>query len=145
LSKCSEGNKLLHVEENGQMSMCGKLIRARSSQCKQAILICAFTMGLALFCQSTAAQSTRRDVAGIVTDQHREPLRGAVVQIDDEETKVVFSYITGRGGQFSFRRLNGADDYHIWATRKGHRSKATHLSPFDNHQSKAVTLIVKFQ
>jgi len=100
---------------------------------------------VALLSPSLPAQSATRDITGIVIDQHGEPLRRAVVQIDDEETKVVFSYITDRGGKFTFKRVNGSDDYRIWATRKGHRSKATHLSPFDNHQSRAITLIVRFQ
>jgi len=120
-------------------------ISPNSSKWKQAVLIGACSFFVALLNSSLQAQSATRDITGIVTDQNGEPLRRAVVQIDDEETKVVFSYITDRGGKFTFKRVNGSDDYRIWATRKGHRSKATHLSPFDNHQSRAITLIVRFQ
>ena len=125
--------------------MTGSLFSPKSSKLNQAVLICTCTFSMALLSPSLPAQSATRDITGIVIDQHGEPLRRAVVQIDDEETKVVFSYITDRGGIFTFKRLNGSDDYRIWATRKGHRSKATHLSPFDNHQSRAITLIVRFQ
>ena len=126
-------------------SMSASPISPNSSKWKQALLIGACSFFVALLNSSLQAQSATRDITGIVTDQHGEPLRRAVVQIDDEETKVVFSYITDRGGKFTFKRVNGSDDYRIWATRKGHRSKATHLSPFDNHQSRAITLIVRFQ
>ena len=126
-------------------SMSASPISPNSSKWKQAVLIGACSFFVALLNSSLQAQSATRDITGIVTDQNGEPLRRAVVQIDDEETKVVFSYITDRGGKFTFKRVNGSDDYRIWATRKGHRSKATHLSPFDNHQSRAITLIVRFQ
>ena len=126
-------------------SMSASPISPNSSKWKQALLIGACSFVVALLNSSLQAQSATRDITGIVTDQNGEPLRRAVVQIDDEETKVVFSYITDRGGKFTFKRVNGSDDYRIWATRKGHRSKATHLSPFDNHQSRAITLIVRFQ
>ena len=128
-----------------EISMTASPISPNSSKWKQAVLIGACSFFVALLNSSLQAQSATRDITGIVTDQHGEPLRRAVVQIDDEETKVVFSYITDRGGKFTFKRVNGSDDYRIWATRKGHRSKATHLSPFDNHQSRAITLIVRFQ
>lgn len=127
------------------ISMIGSLISPKSSKWNPSVLICTCTFIVALVSSSLPAQSATRDVTGNVTDQHGEPLRRAVVQIDDEETKVVFSYITDRGGKFTFKRLSGSDDYHIWATRKGHRSKTTHLSPFDNYQSKAITLIVRFE
>ena len=126
-------------------SMSASPISPNSSKWKQALLIGACSFFVALLNSSLQAQSATRDITGIVTDQNGEPLRRAVVQIDDEETKVVFSYITDRGGKFTFKRVNGSDDYRIWATRKGHRSKAIHLSPFDSHQSKAITLIVRFQ
>ncbi len=127
------------------ISMTRYLISRKSSKWKHFVIACAVTCLVAVFSPSMPAQEAPRDVTGIVTDQHREPLRRAVVMIDDEETKVVFSYITDLGGKFAFKRLNGSDDYRIWATRKGHRSKATHLSPFDNRQSRPLTLVVRFQ
>ena len=59
------------------------------------------------------AQHENRSLSGIVTDKQSEPLRGAVVQAHNLETHTVVSFITGRNGQYSFRRLDGDCDYKI--------------------------------
>jgi hypothetical protein len=127
------------------ISMTRALVPLTLLRWNQAIFICTLTAIVIWLSQSMPAQTASRVVFGIVTDQHREPLRGAIVQIDDQENKVVFSYVTDLSGGFMFRRLNSSDDYRIWATRKSHRSKVVHLSPFDKHQSRPLNLIVRFQ
>jgi hypothetical protein len=87
------------------ISRIGSLVSAKSSRWKQIVSILTFTTVVTVLNPSVPAQSVSRVVSGVVTDQHREPLRGAVVLIDDQVTKVVCSSVTDRAGKFMFRRL----------------------------------------
>jgi ABC-type molybdate transport system substrate-binding protein len=78
-------------------------------------------------------------------DKHHEPLKGAVVQVHNEATDAVTSFVTDRSGGYSFKRLEGNTDYRVWATYKGQRSKAKFLSQFDRHTSKPVNLVITLQ
>jgi hypothetical protein len=97
------------------------------------------------FPQEGFAQYPSRSLKGIVTDQHRVPLKGAVVQVRNEETDGVVSYITGLDGRYSFKRLEGDTDYRIRATDHGHRSKARNLSLFDSNKAKTINLVISLQ
>ena len=101
-----------------------------------AIAACLFS-GLA-----SSAQHMVRDLSGMVTDGHHEPLRGAVVQVHCEATGTVVSYITTRSGQYSFKRLEGDLDYTVWATWNGKRSSVKKLSLFDTSTDKVIDLEV---
>jgi hypothetical protein len=89
------------------------------------------------------AQMTTRDLTGIVTDAHHEPLKGAVVQVQNGVTSTVVSYITGVDGHYSFKRLDGETDYRFWATYRGQQSKVEKLSHFDSDKPKVANLIVQ--
>ena len=91
------------------------------------------------------AQRPLRNVNGIVTDQHRVPLKGAVVQVRNVETNGVMSYITGVDGRYSFKRLDGDSDYRIWAKVHGRQSKAKNLSLFDPSKAKTINFTISFQ
>jgi hypothetical protein len=95
--------------------------------------------------QTGFAQYPLRSLQGIVTDQHRVPLKGAVVQVRNEETSGVVSYITGVDGRYSFKRLEGDTDYRVRATDHGHRSKGRNLSIFDSNKVKTINLVISFQ
>ena len=88
-------------------------------------------------------QPTLRNLTGTVQDRHHEPLNGAVVEIENENTKGVISYITNRSGRYSFKRIQGEVDYRIWFTYRGRRSKVRELSQFDDHQNATINLTVK--
>ena len=83
-----------------------------------------------------------RDVSGTVTDHQHEPLRGAIVQVHDDDTLATVSYITGKDGHYSFQRLSGDANYHVWATFREHESAKHSISPFDTSKTKVIDLVV---
>ena len=89
------------------------------------------------------AQPEPRTLTGTVTDRHREPLAGAVVQVHDENTGTVISYITSRSGRYTFQRLSGDDNYTVFATYRGVRSKTRFLSKFDSNPQRYIRLVIK--
>ena len=90
-----------------------------------------------------SAQPTHRDLVGTVTDRHHEPIAGAVVQVHDENTGTVISYITSRSGRYTFQRLSGDDNYTVFATYRGVRSKTRFLSKFDSNPQRYIRLVIK--
>jgi hypothetical protein len=90
-----------------------------------------------------SGRPTLRNLTGTVHDRHHEPLKGAVVEIENENTKSVLSYITDRNGRYSFKRIDGEVDYRVWFTYRGQRSKVRELSQFDSHQNAAIDLVIK--
>jgi hypothetical protein len=78
-----------------------------------------------------------------VQDRHHEPLNGAVVEIENENTKGVISYITDRSGRYNFKRIQGEVDYRVWFIYRGQRSGAKELSQFDAHPNATINLTVK--
>jgi len=95
-----------------------------------------------LCCPAYPGQHMVRDLSGIVTDGHHEPLRGAIVQAHSEAVGTVVSYITDRSGRYSFKRLEGNLDYTVWATWNGKRSSVKKLSLFDSSTAKVIDLEV---
>jgi len=100
-------------------------------------------MGLLLCAAPLSGQPTLRNLTGTVQDRHHEPLNGAVVEIENENTKGVISYITDRSGRYSFKRIQGEVDYRIWFTYRGQRSGVRELSQFDDHPNATINLMVK--
>ena len=92
-----------------------------------------------------AAQQAYRNLSGTVRDRHREALRGAVVQIENQSTHAVNSYITDRNGTYSFKRLDANTDYSVWFTYRGQQSKTRTLSSFDTNQNAVLDLSVKVE
>jgi hypothetical protein len=76
-------------------------------------------------------------------DRHHEPLAGAIVQVHSENTLNVMSYITDRNGSYIFRHLSSEDDYEVFATYRGSRSKRRRLSKFDSKPNRQFKLIIK--
>ena len=88
------------------------------------------------------AQSDLREISGAVVDEHREPLSGAVVYLENEETQAVITYVTDRTGHYAFRRVSGAIDFQLWASFRGTLTKKHQLSKFDSAHEKKIELIV---
>ena len=88
-------------------------------------------------------QHKSRDISGSVTDRHHEPLRGAIVQAHNLSTLTVESYITGKDGHYSFKRLDGNCDFKISASWHNLHSASKNLSLFDTSQPRVINLTIK--
>jgi hypothetical protein len=90
-----------------------------------------------------AQQTTSRGLTGTVTDEHHKPIAGAVVQVQNEDTKTVESAVTDRVGHYVFRRLSANTDYSVWARDQQHQSKAHEISKFNSKNPVVEDLEVK--
>jgi uncharacterized protein YlaN (UPF0358 family) len=80
-----------------------------------------------------------RVLRGSVTDG-REPVRGAVVKLEDLTTLQVRSYITQRDGKYHFAGLSTDVDYQVWATREDKQSGKKILSKFNTSAQPIIDL-----
>jgi len=108
-------------------------------------ILAAMVFWSAMCQQKGLAQHPSRDLKGMVSDQHRVPLKGAVVEVRNVATNSVVSYITGVDGRYIFKRLDGDADYRIWAKVHGHRSKTRNLSLFDPSKANTINFTISFQ
>lgn len=126
---------------------CGTVrrLRAISSALLLVVLGGAMAVHVTLFATAAEAQQadSLRTVSGVVEDDHHEPLRGAVVELENPTTHVITSYITTDDGKYFFRRLDSHADYNVWATFRGHRSNIGHVSMYDSHAEKVLNLVCK--
>jgi hypothetical protein len=84
-----------------------------------------------------------RSVSGTVTDDGHEPLKGAVVELENPVTHQVVSYLTAADGTYAFKRLDSHTDFQVWATFRGHKSAVHNVSMFDSHMAKVVDIVCK--
>jgi hypothetical protein len=91
---------------------------------------------------SLLAQPSTRMVEGIVTDQHSHPLAHAAVQIENNGTLQIRSYITQADGKYHFTGLNSDNDYALTAEYDGLRSHVRKLSKFNSHQESKIDLAI---
>ena len=87
-------------------------------------------------------RNTPRDISGTVHDGGNEPLRGAVVQVEQEGTMVIQSYVTDERGIYHIRNLSSSTDYQVWATFRGHHSKHSDISKFDKKADREIALVI---
>jgi hypothetical protein len=111
----------------------------------QMLITAAFCVVLLAASSTAFAQDPPRRLTGTVTDPQHEPLAGAVVQLHDDSTDSVVSYITGRTGRFSFRRVSPQDDFHVWAKFRGHTSPSKSISKFDSKPNRTIPLVIKLE
>ena len=98
--------------------------------------------GALLIASAALAQGGLRTLSGTVTTAGHEPLRGAVVELIDEKTDQVESYVTDITGRYSFKRVQPGTDYHFFATYRGHRSRQKRLGMFDSKTNATVNLTI---
>ena len=117
----------------------------RARRCLIAgVLLCV--AGLLLCARPASAQMRRSDertLNGRITDSGREPIRGAVVELRNEATRSVVSYITDSNGRYNFKRLDDDADYQVWVLFRGYRSPTRSISKFDSHMTKVINFTVR--
>ena len=89
------------------------------------------------------SQATARTLSGTVTDTNREPIRGAVVELRDEGSHALMTYITDANGTYSFKRLDGNTDYVVWVVFRGRHSPSHTISKFDSHMAKVINFTIR--
>lgn len=88
------------------------------------------------------AQSRARTVHGVIVDQWAHPLEHSVVQIQNDWTLMIRSYITQGNGKYRFAGLNPDIDYEITAEYDGIRSSRRILSKFDSRKDAEIDLTI---
>jgi hypothetical protein len=83
-----------------------------------------------------------RSVHGIVLDRSGQPLGGSVVEIEDERTLSVRSYIVESDGKYHFALLSPDSDYALRARYRNVWGAKKTLSVFDSRGNAEITLKV---
>ncbi len=96
---------------------------------------------LAAMCVQTLTPADTRTVQGTVTN-NGEPIRGAVVQIENRANLQLRSYITQQDGAYHFAGLLFNVDYQIWAKRGDKESKKETVSQFDGKKEVKLDLVL---
>ena len=91
----------------------------------------------------TPGDPTVRTLSGQVTDTSHEPIRGAIVELRDEKSNEVVTYLTDAEGHYEFRRLDGNIDYEVWVVFRGRRTPTHSISKFDSHMAKIINFTVR--
>lgn len=82
-------------------------------------------------------------VSGIVTDQNGNPVKGAVVLIENTALLRIRSYITQSDGMHHFAGLYWDVDYRLKAKYNGAKGPAKTLSQFDSREANVINLRVR--
>jgi hypothetical protein len=103
---------------------------------------------LALLCAATFAYAqmkaaTTRTISGTITDNSHEPLRGAVVELENPASHEILSFLTQDDGRYVFKRIDSHTDFQLWATFRGHKSPTRSISMFDSHLNKVINIVCK--
>ncbi len=85
-------------------------------------------------------EANTRDVAGIVRNEADEPVEGAVVQLKDNKSLKVRSYITKADGVYRFFGLSNNADYELRADLRDLASERRTLSVFDSRKQAVINL-----
>lgn len=83
-----------------------------------------------------------RLVQGTVTDAQGNPAVGAVVQLKNNKTLQVRSFITQENGTYQFHGLDPNVDYSLKADYQGASSASKTLSSFDSRKEPVINLKV---
>jgi hypothetical protein len=102
----------------------------------------ALILGVAILRAEYLAPAANRMLQGTVTNDG-EPIRGAVVLLENRATLEVRSYITQQDCQYHFSGLNYDVDYDVWAKRGDKRSPKKTLSQFNEKTVVRIDLILE--
>ena len=106
------------------------------------VAVCLMLVAIPVAAQMPT-QATLRTLSGTVTDDDHEPIRGAVVELRNESSHALITFITEANGAYSFKRLDGNADYEVWVLFRGNRSPSRSISKFDSHMVKVIDFVVR--
>jgi hypothetical protein len=106
----------------------------------KSILLCALALACVPVAPAVLAQTLGqsmdgmhdRTLSGMVTDPHHEPLRGAIVELQEGDSANIVSFVTGADGRYHFLRLKGNQDYSVWAKFRTRESRHRSVSKFND-------------
>src|ERR1700728_36389 len=84
--------------------------------------------------KSKKEEETQRSVQGTVVDNEDKPVVGAIVQLKDDRTLQMRSYITKANGEYHFSSLKIDDDYEVEARNNNFTSGPKKISVFDSRK-----------
>lgn len=105
----------------------------------------AVTLALAmapaqLFPKRDKKDDPTRTIEGTVLNPDDQPVTGAVVQLKNQRTLQVRSYITKEGGKFGFYSLDPNTDFAVRAEADGLSSPWRNVSVFDSRKKILLTI-----
>lgn len=106
------------------------------------VAVCLMLVAIPVAAQMPT-QTTLRSLSGTVTDTNHEPIRGAVVELRNESSQALVTFITEANGSYNFKRLDGNADYVVWVVFRGKHSPTHTISKFDSHMEKVIDFTVK--
>jgi hypothetical protein len=105
-----------------------------------AVLLAAVAIP-SLFAQKKKGEDENvRMVQGVVTDASDNAVQGAVVQLKNNKTLQVRSFITQEQGSYRFHSLDPNVDYTLKAEYQGAASAVRTLSSFDSRKQPVINL-----
>ncbi len=113
---------------------------------KRAMRWCVLAGAVAIFVPtSTRAEDyfATRSVRGVVLDDGGEPIRGAIVKLEDLRTLQIRSFITHKDGVYRFHGLSTEKDYQLTAEWKGRSSDKKTLTRFNSKAEAVIDLKLK--
>ena len=100
-------------------------------------------LSVVLPCFGANGQPPARSVSGEVTDQNGNPVKGAIVLIENTALLRIRSYITQSDGKYHFSGLYWDVDYRLQAKYHGAIGRTKTLSQFDSRDAKVINLKVR--
>jgi len=94
---------------------------------------------------SRAQSLEHRSVSGTVVDNRGNPLRHAVVQIENTANLQVASYITQDDGRYYFHQLSSDVDYQLIAHYRKYWSKPHMLTRFNTSREPNIDLTIPIE
>jgi len=107
---------------------------------RSAVITIVLALATFAFGQGKKKEPTLRSVSGIVMDATGAPVPGAIVQLKNNKTLQVRSFITKEKGEYYFHELSTDVDYEFKAEWNGKSSKTRTLSTFDSHPEVVLNL-----
>jgi hypothetical protein len=106
------------------------------------VFVVCFASVVLAFDKKDKDEDKLRMVSGLVTDAQENPLVGAVVQLKNNKTLQVRSFITQENGTYQFHGLDPNVDYSLKADSQGASSSTKTLSSFDSRKQPVINLKV---
>jgi hypothetical protein len=108
-----------------------------------ALAIVPLCLPISRSLQAQTQAPSYRTISGVITDDSHEPLRGAVVELENQDSHTIVSYLTQNDGRYTFKRLDSHTDFQLWATFRGNKSPTHTISKFDDHLNKVIDIKCK--